>query len=85
MTKITIEVRTANAAFRTQDESLDVHAVACLLDTAVRRIAESTPTPGQVSRFPLYDINGNSVGAITVNERESSPDEASEGDQLRLF
>lgn len=55
-----IEFKTGNAAFRNEDEELDVYAVADFLKNKSNEIAEQIECGYE--KGSLIDINGNKVG-----------------------
>lgn len=67
MSHVIMRFETDNAAFRLDDGSLDVDAVAALISGAADRLCGSIQ-PGSSRTCNLRDVNGNSVGYISFEE-----------------
>ena len=70
MSTFTLTFTTDNAAFRSDDESLDLTAVAAMLQQVADRVATRTP-PSQtpmMTEVYLNDLNGNRVGSFIIEE-----------------
>lgn len=61
--KITITIETDNAAF----ERAPMFEVARILDSAAARLKREGP-PDEGDSYKLRDVNGNTVGRVTVED-----------------
>ena len=70
MSTFTLTFSTDNAAFRQDDESLDLTAVAAMLQQVADRVADRTPPSQNAAITEVYvrDLNGNRVGSFIIEE-----------------
>jgi hypothetical protein len=70
MSTFTVTFNTDNAAFRQDDESLDLLAVAAMLQQIADRVADRTPPSQTPAMTEVYvnDLNGNRVGSFIIEE-----------------
>lgn len=63
-----LEMETGNAAFRREDDSLDLEALRATLHSAIEQIfQEGSPHPARLE-IRIRDENGNTVGKMTLDE-----------------
>lgn len=63
-----LEMETGNAAFRREDESLDIDSMRGTLHAAIEQIFQpGSPYPAKLE-ICIRDENGNSVGTMTLEE-----------------
>lgn len=68
MSTFTLTFTTDNAAFRFDDDTLDVESVISTAKRATRKIADQEIAPGETFWRWVRDANGNNVGTITIEE-----------------
>ena len=68
MSTFTLTFKTDNAAFRFDDETLDVESVISTAKRATRKVADQEIASGETFWRWIMDANGNNVGTITIEE-----------------
>jgi len=68
MSTFTMTFTTDNAAFRKDDDTLDVDAIIATIKKATRKIVDQEVATGETFWRWVFDANGNSVGTITIEE-----------------
>lgn len=70
MGTFSLEIDTNNAAFRNEDDSLDIKFLQVTLDRAISRLTGEAFMPDGTLEMTIRDVNGNTVGTLFIDESD---------------
>jgi hypothetical protein len=70
MRTVKFEIETGNAAFRLDDETLDIQSLETTIVKAISRISWADLDGDSTLEIPILDLNGNRVGSLVVEESD---------------
>lgn len=68
MGTFSLSFETDNAAFRTEEEGLDLLALEAVVSASLQGIGRYELAQGDVYEAPVMDANGNTVGRLLIDE-----------------